>query len=213
MMCQTKAEGGRRCPSASTQRARRMRTINRHLRAIRSELALHAPVSPQAQILLARESTLLAQKRAVDARYSPDLPEMVRLKSAPGDTLLLPTDSITRDVDWIYLNGQCLAMANAMSERMTGMVVIHTLGSYWLGDGDITSPTIRHAYALAEDGSAWDVRGDNDLQVLELEEGEELLTMTPSEAQERFSGVLPPQDYEIARVYADMVIEEFAQYL
>lgn len=165
------------------------------------------PADPRCQTLLAREAALLAQKRAVMKRYDPNLPLTVALASARGDTIVLPTDRLVEETRWIYLNGQCMAMAHALSLRMTGMVLVHTVGSYWLEDGDITSPTLRHAYALAQDGMAWDIQGENNPQTLELEEGEQLLSMTTSEAQERFSRALPPQNYEIATVYADMVIE------
>lgn len=127
---------------------------------------------------------------------------MVFLEDASGDVVECPTDVINDDVTYVYTNGQCLALAVALAEKMTGTVVIETCEEEtgeWDDDADAPEmfTNIVHAYALHEDGSLWDVNGQSSAQTLP--------TFSTVEAIDLFSGYMSTQNYEVARQIASLV--------
>lgn len=123
------------------------------------------------------------------------------------------------DADWVYTNGQCLALAAAMSEK-TGWPIVVTEDD--LGDtGPDGEPfyNIRHAYVQAPDGTLLDIRGDQgsvedvmdaDADYSFGDESRAPLTFySPRAALENFDGWMSYQDVTAAEPFAAKVLATY----
>lgn len=122
------------------------------------------------------------------------------------------SDGLTPEVVWVYLNGQCLAMATALATRFGGKVLVHTQeeesGEWDLeADEPVMYDRVVHVYAVSPDGRLWDVRGAVPQDSFVVEQGQKALVMTAAEARARFEGFLSEQNYEAARVFAPLVLQ------
>lgn len=118
------------------------------------------------------------------------------------------------DADWVYTNGQCLALAVAMSEK-TGWPVVLTRDD--LGDtiGDEPFYTLRHAYVQAPDGTLLDIRGEQG-SIEDVLDGDEplgegagpLVFENPYAALEHYDGFLSEQSVVGAEPFAAKVLAQ-----
>ena len=117
------------------------------------------------------------------------------------------------EADWVYTNGQCLALAVAMSEK-TGWPVVLTRDD--LDDTDANGEPfygLRHAFVQAPDGTLLDIRGEQGSieDVLDgdepLGEGATPLTFTdPHDALAHYDGYLSDQSVVGAEPFAAKVL-------
>lgn len=145
----------------------------------------------------------------------------VEVYDSSGSPCEVTPGVIDDEADWVYLNGQCLALAVAMSERTGWPVHLRTLT-----DGDEADPTgvyanLRHAYVQAPDGALIDIRGVNDADIVD-EECRDLdcdLYLPPrvipaAEARtllDEFEGYLFDQDVPTAETFVDAVLARAAE--
>ena len=136
--------------------------------------------------------------------------DIVELEDSWGDPVEVTPGVINDETRWIYLNGQCLALAVAIATENDWPVVVHTSEYDPEGindDGDPEQPTIKHAYALGPDGTLYDIDGENDREALELSGNETLTEYKPIEARFYFEGDLSEQDYVTAASFIAHVFE------
>jgi len=92
-----------------------------------------------------------------------------------------PSAASEADVQ-LYAEGSCHVFALALHRRLgTGFLVVTDPGRpYWEdpADADNVIPSVTHVYALAPDGTAWDVRGARPVEAV------------PGEVRERWPDVL-----------------------
>lgn len=133
-----------------------------------------------------------------------DLPAPVTLTDARGLRVAVTPGQLDDEADYLFMNGQCVGMAVALAQSRGWGVVVHSYS-----DEGLT----KHAYAVAEDGTYWDVRGENDPVIVEedMEPDDELEHYRPDEV--RFvideledEGRIGTQDVELARSFVPAVL-------
>lgn len=145
----------------------------------------------------------------------------VEVYDSSGDLCALTPGVIDDEADWVYRNGQCLALAVAISERTGWPVHLRTMIDGDPADPAGTYPNLRHAYVQAPDGTLVDVRGEHDADIVEEEcrdlDGDLYLParVVPA-AQARallgeFEGFLFDQDLDAARMFVDPVLLRVAE--
>lgn len=110
----------------------------------------------------------------------------------------------------VYLNGQCLALAAAVSRRTGWPVMTRTLE---LGDSD-EPPLLIHAYVQGPDGVLIDYTGGRDQEAEEENwEDEDILELTPASLADgllrRYEGHLGPQNTGLAETFVDGVLDVY----
>jgi hypothetical protein len=122
---------------------------------------------------------------------------------------------IDDEADWVYTNGQCLALAVAMSEQ-TGWPIVVTRDD--LGDTIDGEPyfTLRHALVQAPDGTLLDIRGEQG-SIDDVLDGDEpmgegatpLVFEDPYAALEEYEGFLSEQSVAAAEPFAAKVLAQY----
>lgn len=156
--------------------------------------------------------------RTVSAAAAPRSVGRVEVFDALGCRRAVTPGVIDDEADWVYKNGQCLALAVAASERTGWPVYLRTFTDGEAADPAGTYTNLRHAYVQAPDGSLVDIGGDHDTDVVE-EEAHDLdgdlccpARVVPA-AQARallaeFEGSLFDQDLDTARSFVDPMLDQ-----
>lgn len=175
---------------------------------------------------------MTAQPRDADGRFGErigsaaevDLAETFTVEDNWGDNTDFQGGVRTPDVEWVFRNGQCLALAAELAETLGSNRLIVQLheedGEDLVWDEETDSPvldedgyeiaetitSIHHAYALSADGqTAYDIDGPITRErVLEGERGVEELSV--DDAKLRYSGFMSEQNYEFARTFVSSVL-------
>lgn len=153
-----------------------------------------------------------------DASSHSPTAEPVEVYDSSGDPVEVIPGVIDDNADWVYRNGQCLALAVAAAEETGWPVHLRTFT-----DGDPADPTgtylnLRHAYLEAPDGTLIDIRGDHDPVIVEEEtrdfDGDLYApprTVPATEARallEEFEGFLNDQDTQTAKSFVYPMLEQ-----
>lgn len=140
----------------------------------------------------------------------------VEVYDSSGDPVEVTPGVLDDNADWVYRNGQCLALAVALSEHTGWPVHLRTFT-----DGDDADPAgtylnLRHAYVQAPDGSLVDVRGEHDADIVEEEardlDGDlcvpaRIVPATQARALlAEFAGFLEHQDTATAATFVEPVL-------
>lgn len=139
----------------------------------------------------------------------------VEVKDAHGDSVELTPGTIDDAAEYVYRNGQCLALAIALAERTGWPVHVRHFE-----DGDDADPcglysNLRHASVETPTGTLLDIYGESDADILLADDesyGGALppFTVPAGEARERlllrFGGYLEIQDIETATTFVDAVL-------
>lgn len=170
-----------------------------------------------------------SQPRSDDGRFAqkagtaPEA-ELFWVEDAGGDGSDIVGGERTDEAEWLFRNGQCLALASELAEALGSDRVIVVLDEFEsedaLWDEETDSPvldedgqivmettvSIHHAYALSNDGeTAYDIDGPIERsRILEGERGTEELSV--EDAQLRFSGFMSEQNYEFAKTFIPSVL-------
>lgn len=141
----------------------------------------------------------------------------VEVLDSSGNPVEVTPGVLDDNADWVYHNGQCLALAVAISERTGWPVHLRTFVD---GPADPagTYTSLRHAYVQAPDGSLIDVRGQHDADIVDEEcrdlDGD-LYQPARIVSAERaaallseFDGFLERQDVDVARSFVDPVLAQ-----
>lgn len=138
---------------------------------------------------------------------------------ASGDPITLTLGVIDDEADWVYTNGQCLALAVAMSEQTGWPVVLRafTDGDGYEDDEPVRYTNLRHAYVQQPDGSLLDIRGEHDPIIVDEEcrdfDGDAYLPPRIVDSHDsrvllaEFEGYLSEQDLDTARHFVAPVLQ------
>lgn len=141
-----------------------------------------------------------------------------RLSQSPSDEPVAVMDSsgeyvhiVPGERDYVayhaYLNGQCLALALAVSHRTGWPIALRTFDE----EPEDHAPFLIHAYVQSPDGILIDYTGGNEKEALEedWDEAESFTIIPASESGsllEQYDPVLADQDVDLAESFVDGVL-------
>lgn len=122
--------------------------------------------------------------------------------SAPGMSVSITPGVVDESADFLYKNGQCVALATAIAQDRGWGVAVATYSDEGL---------VKHAWAVDESGALWDVDGSHDRAAIEeaLDEDEEIEVYRPQEVAllaEELEGRIGQQDVPLARTFVPAVL-------
>lgn len=164
------------------------------------------------------EADVTLTEAAEPARERVDAPSesgYVTVQDASGDDIDLIPGLIDDEARYVYKNGQCLALAVAIS-RHTGWPMHVT--TYDGGEEpDEYAPTgfaqvreLRHASVFTPAGDLLDITGQHDPDAIELYEGDEVEVVAADEADrllEEHGSNLEPGDLDVASQFVQAVLD------
>lgn len=131
------------------------------------------------------------------------LPEPVTVRDAYGMRVAVTPGQLDDDADYVLMNGQCVGLAVAIAQDRGWGVAVHTYTDQGL---------VKHAYAVDEDGTYWDVRGENDPAIVEedMDPDDHLEHYRPDEVrfvleETEDQGKVGVQNVELARSFVPAV--------
>lgn len=135
----------------------------------------------------------------------PGASEPVTVTDAYGMRVAVTPGRLDDDADYVFMNGQCVGMAVALAEDRGWGVAVHTYTDEGL---------VKHAYAVDEHGTFWDVRGENDPVIVAegLDEDDQLDYYRPSEVrfvleETEDEDRVGHQNVELARTFVPAVLD------
>lgn len=129
--------------------------------------------------------------------------EPVTRTTARGLSVKVTPGVVDENADLLYKNGQCVAMARAIAEERGWGVAVATYSEEGL---------VKHAWAVDENGTFWDVQGENgrDLIEEEMDDDEEIAVYRSDELdslEEDLEGKIGPQDVPLARTFVKNLLD------
>lgn len=146
---------------------------------------------------------------------SAPVPKYVSVMDATGAMVELQAGVIDAEARWVYMNGQCLALAIAISEETGWPIHLSTIQDCAgplddQGRASIVS-VLRHASVATPDGDLLDISGPNDPDVIEVYEGDGAETVPAAEADQvlaEFAPYLTEQDVPAAKTFVQAVLDQ-----
>lgn len=138
------------------------------------------------------------------------LPAPVAVMDSSGEYLDVVPGQRSDAALHVYMNGQCLALAVAVSQRTGWPVLTRTIEA----EGPDEPPFLIHAYVQGPDGVLLDYTGGRD-QEAEADSWDEDddFELTPAHLAEgllrNYEGFLGPQDSALAESFVDGVMEVY----
>ena len=138
--------------------------------------------------------------------------EFAEVQDADGNVITLIPGEITGSTRYVYRNGQCVALAAAISRR-TGWPVVTR--EYEIKLGGETQRILGHAYALSPDGHIVDIDGALNWEGDRVKawREEDVVTITESDRVDdlldSFSHRLSEQNVDLAETFLDIVFEQY----
>lgn len=145
-------------------------------------------------------------------------PTWVTVRDASGDPVDVVPGLIDDAAEWVYMHGQCLALAVVLAER-TGWPMhlrVFADGDGYEDDEPVRYLNLRHAYVQTPDGPLLDIRGVHDPVIVEehcrdFDSDAYLPPRIVPAAEARgllteFGGYLEHQDVEVAATFIAAVL-------
>jgi hypothetical protein len=149
--------------------------------------------------------------------------EIVDVEDSGGDVHEVRAGVLDEDTQWLFMNGQCLALATELSKEL-GSDQMFTIYHEEEGDilwdeenneplldedGDEQYETVQipfHVMAMDNQGNLWDVMGKTQVQDLVLDEEHKTVTHSVNGTLARFEGFLSNQNYNFARSFSSTIL-------
>ena len=140
--------------------------------------------------------------------------EYVHLEDTSGELVTVVPGELSGSVRHIYRNGQCMAMAVALS-RETGWPIVTR--EFELELGGEKKRLLHHAYVLSPDGHLVDIDGYLDWEGDRVKSwrGEDIVTVTEADHADTlldsYAHRLSEQDTDLAETYLDHVLTQYEE--
>lgn len=137
----------------------------------------------------------------------------VSVRDSSGDPVEVRPGIVDENADWVYRNGQCLALAVTAAEECGGEVYCQRVDLDDTDEHDQPFYNLRHAYVLTPDGELLDIQGahggpDDLADDDDPDSAEPLVFDNPRDALAHFDGWLEDQDTVVAEPFAKRLLAE-----